>query len=86
MTEAEAKAWEGKRVRTLDSSHEVPQGTEGAMIDAAPGGSIGEVASFGRGTPTLTDEGWFVDMKPDDPRYSPSQCGSATVPWRRYEH
>jgi hypothetical protein len=34
MTEVEAKAMVGKRVRTLDSGYEVPSGITGTVIDA----------------------------------------------------
>jgi hypothetical protein len=74
MVRAEAKAWEGKRVRTLDSSHVVPPGTEGTLRDAmAAGFKSAGYGSYGeRRTPPLTDVGgWCVDMKPDDPCYSP---------------
>ena len=69
MTRAEAKAKVGKRVRTLDSSHGVPKGMEGTVIDARPAAAIvgGFIATDGGGTPKPTDEGWIVDVEFDDP-------------------
>jgi hypothetical protein len=64
MTEAEAKARENKKVRTLDSRHGVPKGTEGIVISALPVGAVGEVmAKSGGKTPRPTEEMWMVDIE-----------------------
>jgi len=64
MTEAEAKAREHKRVRTRDSRHGVPQGTEGIVSGALPVGTVGELrATSGGQTPQPSEEVWMVDIE-----------------------
>ena len=72
MNEAEAKAWEGKRVRTVDNWRGVPKGMAGTMVGARTPGIKILVSSVNEDeTILLTNASWCVDMKPDNPLYSP---------------
>jgi hypothetical protein len=71
MTEVEAKAMVGKRVRTLGSRYRIPPGTEGILLDArAPGIKITVVSRGDAGALQLTDASWCVYMNPDNLQYS----------------
>jgi hypothetical protein len=68
MTEAEAKAMIGKRVRTLDSSYEVPSGITGTVIGAMRGGVVGQPLAtrvWGK-IPDPTQRMWVNNIKCDD--------------------
>jgi hypothetical protein len=67
MTEAEARI--GKRVRVLNSTHSVPQGTTGTVISAIRiDSAVGPVMALGIGgkTPNPTDTAWVVEIEFDD--------------------
>ena len=69
MTESEAKAKVGKRVRTCDGSHDVPPGTTGTVIGALPVGAVAATASGCEGKypdPTAIDASWMGLIEFDD--------------------
>jgi hypothetical protein len=70
MMEAVAKAMENKRYYLLYDWKEVPQGTQGTVINARATLDVrmAFIASESA-IPRVTDEGWCADFKSDDGRY-----------------